>query len=65
MFYRVVANFSGQKSSKYAKLSQLTHLMSMVFFYTLWKRWFFIFSGGIKKLVSWNVLRSVLCVDKF
>ena len=49
-----------------SKLSQLTHLMSMVFFYTLLKLWFFMFSGSIKRRVSWNVLRSIFfCVDNF
>ena len=43
MFYRIASKyfatgcgyFFSQKSSKCAKLSQFTHLMSMVFFYTL------------------------------
>ena len=53
------------KSRKLAKFSQLTHLMSMGFFYTLWKLWFSVFLGDKKKrLVSCNVLKSVFCLSK-
>ena len=38
-----------QKSNKYSKHSQLTHLMSTVLFNILWKLWFFMFLEGIKK----------------
>ena len=70
MFYRVVSEFSATgcshffswKSSKCTKISQLTHLMSIVLFYTLWKFWFFILSGIWNRLVSWNVLRGIFWV---
>ena len=60
MFYRVVSEYFAtgcstlfsHKSSKYTKLSQLTHLMLIILFYTL-------FLGGIKKT---SVMK---CVDYF
>ena len=60
IFRLVVAIFFSQKSSNCAKRSHLTHLMSMVFFHTLWKLW------GIKKTsVIECVKKHFLCVDNF
>ena len=60
IFRLVVAIFFNQKSSNCAKRSHLTHLMSMVFFHTLWKLW------GIKKTsVIECVKKLFLCVDNF
>ena len=39
--------------------------MLMVFCYSLWKRWFFMFSGGMKRLVSWNLWGQFLECEAF
>ena len=61
MFYRVVSGFSAtccsdlfnQKSSKCVKISDLTHLMSSILLYTLWKyEKLKFFRGYIKRSVT-------------
>ena len=61
----VSANFFSQKIANVKKISKLAHLMLMVFCYSLWKLWFFMFSGGMKGLVSWNHCGQFLECEAF
>ena len=67
MFYRLSQNFFfSQKVAKCTKSLQLTHLMLIVFFYTYWKLWFFMFLKLYKKIGVMKCFKKwFLCEDNF